>query len=92
MFNPTSGFVLSGGQPATFPFAGEDGTISGWNSTAGASAVIVVDNSASGAVYKGLALGGASSGPSLYIDEGHGRCSLTRRDRADASSALSEGL
>jgi len=66
VFNPTSGFVLSGGQPATFLFAGEDGTISGWNSAAGASAAIVVDNSASGAVYKGLALGAASSGPVLY--------------------------
>ena len=39
VFNPTSGFVLSGGQPATFLFASEDGTISGWNSSAGASAV-----------------------------------------------------
>jgi uncharacterized protein (TIGR03118 family) len=66
VFNPTSGFVLSGGQPATFLFASEDGTISGWNSSAGASALIVVDNSESGAVYKGLALGDASSGPSLY--------------------------
>jgi uncharacterized protein (TIGR03118 family) len=66
VFNPTSGFVLSGGQPATFLFASEDGTISGWNSSAGASAAIVVDNSESGAVYKGLALGDASSGPSLY--------------------------
>ena len=35
VFNSTSGFVLSGGQPATFLFASEDGTISGWNSSAG---------------------------------------------------------
>jgi amicyanin len=66
VFNSTSAFVLSGGQPATFLFASEDGTISGWNTPAGASAVIVVDNSASGAVYKGLALGSNASGPLLY--------------------------
>src|SRR5437899_13073988 len=44
VFNPTSAFMLSGGQPALFLFASEDGTISGWNSSAGANAVIMVDN------------------------------------------------
>ncbi len=39
---------------ATFVFDTEDGTISSWNGTA--DAVIKVDNSAAGAVYKGLAL------------------------------------
>ena len=66
VFNPTSAFLLSGGQPALFLFASEDGTISGWNSSAGASAVIVVDNSGSGAVYKGLALGNNDLGPLLF--------------------------
>jgi len=51
VFNGTSGF---GG--AHFIFATEDGTISSWSS--GASAVLGPDNSASGAVYKGLALVG----------------------------------
>jgi uncharacterized protein (TIGR03118 family) len=49
VFNGTSGF---GG--AHFLFATEDGTIADW--TSGSSAMIGVDNSASGAVYKGLAL------------------------------------
>ena len=66
VFNPTAGFMLSGGQPALFLFASEDGTISGWNSSVGPNAVIMVDNSGSGAVYKGLALGASSQVPLLY--------------------------
>jgi len=58
--------MLSGGQPALFLFASEDGTISGWNSSAGANVVTMVDNSGSGAAYKGLALAGNSLGPFLY--------------------------
>jgi uncharacterized protein (TIGR03118 family) len=64
--NPTSAFLLPGGQSALFLFASEDGTISGWNSSAGPNAVIMVDNSGSGAVYKGLALSNNSLGPFLY--------------------------
>src|SRR5262249_40791401 len=66
VFNSTPAFMLPGGQPATFLFASEDGTISGWNNLAGPSAVKMVDNSSSGAVYKGLALGNSSVGPVLY--------------------------
>jgi uncharacterized protein (TIGR03118 family) len=46
-----------------FIFATEDGTISAW--TSGTSAALKVDNSASGAVYKGLAL--ANDGTSNHI-------------------------
>lgn len=56
-------FKLPNGNPARFIFATEDGTISGWNG--GTSAVLVVDNSVSGAVYKGLAIG--SSGGSNFL-------------------------
>jgi uncharacterized protein (TIGR03118 family) len=54
-----------------FIFVTEDGTISGWQpsdgTTAGSSAMLRVDNSASGAVYKGVALGTATDGtPRLY--------------------------
>lgn len=66
VFNSTSSFELAAGKPATFLFAAEEGTISGWNSTVNANAVLMVDNSASGAVYKGLALGVTSNGPVLY--------------------------
>jgi uncharacterized protein (TIGR03118 family) len=64
--NSTSAFVVTDGTksgPAIFIFATEDGTIAGWNPTVGTNgatppsthAVLAVDNSASGAVYKGLA-------------------------------------
>ncbi|MES1261098.1 MAG: TIGR03118 family protein [Acidobacteriota bacterium] len=49
---------------ASFIFATEDGTISGWN--AGSIATITVDNSAQSAVYKGLAIGTSAVGPTLY--------------------------
>ena len=52
VFNGTTNFVV-GGQPARFIFATEDGTIAGWNT--GTNAVLVVDNSTNGAIYKGLA-------------------------------------
>lgn len=58
-FTNAQGVTTSG--PSAFLFATEDGTISGWNprvSPTGSSfsvqAVLGVDNSASGAVYKGL--------------------------------------
>src|SRR5258706_13705772 len=61
VFNSGSGFPVHEGTgpsaPATFIFAGEDGSISGWNHSVDANnAIIAVDNSASGAVYKGAAL------------------------------------
>lgn len=47
-----------------FMFATEDGTIAAW--TGGTTASLPVDNSASGAVYKGLALGTVGSDTRLY--------------------------
>src|SRR6266478_3668102 len=61
IWNPSSAFVVPGTQlQAAFIFDTEDGTVSAW---AGGltpnpnNAVIAFDNSASGAVYKGLAVG-----------------------------------
>jgi uncharacterized protein (TIGR03118 family) len=64
--NSSTGFVVTDGTnsgAAIFIFATEDGTIAGWNPAVGGGgattsthAVLAVDNSASGAVYKGLAL------------------------------------
>ena len=66
VFNDTTGFNVSG-KPAAFIFASEDGTISGWNPSADpANAIILVDNSVSGAVYKGLAVANTNNGPMLY--------------------------
>jgi uncharacterized protein (TIGR03118 family) len=65
VFNGTSDFQVAGpGTAAHFIFATEDGTVAGWNS--GTNAVREVDNSASGAVYKGLAIGNNGSGNFLY--------------------------
>jgi uncharacterized protein (TIGR03118 family) len=62
VFNTTSGF---GG--SHFLFATEDGTIEAW--TSGTSAAIAADSSPAGAIYKGLALDGASS--RLYATNFH---------------------
>ena len=62
--------VASNGQSVkpTFIFATEDGTISGWPSSTRPQQTILspVDNSASGAVYKGLAIATTASGSFLY--------------------------
>ena len=67
VFNGTPAFEITSGNPATFLFATEAGTISGWNSSVDAGAAkLMVDQSSAGAVYKGLALGSNASGPLLY--------------------------
>ena len=49
-------WTLPDGKVASFIFATEDGTIAAWNSSvANSTAVTMVDNSAAGAVYTGLA-------------------------------------
>jgi uncharacterized protein (TIGR03118 family) len=63
--NGTPVFDLIPGKPAAFLFATEDGTIAAWNSSV-QTAKVVVDMSASGAGYTGLALGSNKSGPLLY--------------------------
>jgi uncharacterized protein (TIGR03118 family) len=62
LFNNTTNFVL-GTNASRFIFATEDGTVVAWNS--GSSGVIKADNSASDAIYKGIAL--ANSGGSNYL-------------------------
>jgi uncharacterized protein (TIGR03118 family) len=71
VFNSTSGFLLDGVNKALFLFATEDGTISEWNPMVDATnAKLKVDNSASGTVYKGLAIGATGF---LYAADFHGR-------------------
>ena len=72
VFNNTTAFALATGNPALFLFASESGIISGWNPGVDPSnAKVVADNSSSGAVYKGLALGVNSSGPLMYAANFH---------------------
>lgn len=75
VFNGANAFIVSQGThsgPSQFLFATEDGTISGWNPNVnGTNAILAVDNSASGAVYKGLALGTNNSGTFLFATDFH---------------------
>ena len=70
VFNASSGFIVRQGSasgPSLFLFATEDGTIAGWSPVANpASAIIAADNSAEGAVYKGLAIASNGSQPQLF--------------------------
>lgn len=60
-------FDVQAGKPALFIFCSEDGVISGWNqAVSGTKASILFDNSKSGAVYTGCALGGTAAAPYLF--------------------------
>jgi uncharacterized protein (TIGR03118 family) len=75
-FASNGAFTLQDGSPATFLFATEDGTISGWNAAAGTQSIIAVDEANNpadgdealglGAVYKGLAIAQSDKGPVLF--------------------------
>ena len=73
VFNGGSGFVVhntttDSSGPARFIFASESGTISGWNPGVDATHS-VVGVTTPDAVYKGLALANATSGPQLYATD-----------------------
>src|SRR5260370_17010983 len=73
VFNPfPKAFLLSNGKPALFIFDAEDGGISAWNPGLNpvTRAVLVGNNSTSGAIYKGLALGNRPiGGANLYTSD-----------------------
>lgn len=73
--NASTGFVISANgktAPATELFATEDGTIAGWSmSVDPANAVIAVNQSTMGAVYKGLAMGFNAKGAFLFATNFH---------------------
>jgi uncharacterized protein (TIGR03118 family) len=75
VFNASTGFVVSksGTSGASrFIFATEDGVIAGWAPNVDMThAIRMVDNSKSGAVYKGLALSAGGSGSLLYAADFH---------------------
>jgi uncharacterized protein (TIGR03118 family) len=67
VFNFTKAFAVRPGKPSVFLFVTEDGTISGWNPGADpTNAIIKVDNSAQGAIYKGCAIARDGSIVRLY--------------------------
>jgi uncharacterized protein (TIGR03118 family) len=79
VFNPTGQFVVHSGTssgPARFIWATEDGTVRGWNPGVpppppSTTSEVAVDDSASGAVYKGLAIAVTPDGPRLYTTDFH---------------------
>jgi len=64
VWNGTFSFPVAGA-PARVLFAGLDGVISGWNDST-FNAVAVIDNSATGALYTGLAIGFVGGANRLY--------------------------
>ena len=75
VFNASSGFVVKNATTSAagrFIFATEGGVIAAWAPTVDAThAIRAVDNSAAGAVYKGLALSAGGSGQLLYATDFH---------------------
>ena len=93
--NNGTGFIVSNGgvgspSPATFILASEDGTISGFR---GNPLVIAVNNSASGAIYKGLAIAtGTATGDFLYATNFHaGTVDVFNSTFAQVNSTLPPG-
>jgi uncharacterized protein (TIGR03118 family) len=67
VYNFTGRFRLKPGKPSVFLFATEDGTIAGWNPGVDpTNAVIKVDNSKQGAIYKGCAIAKHLTSVRLY--------------------------
>jgi len=62
VFNGTTDFKISNGQPARFIFVSLDGVLSGWNS---GNRALTIKNNAATSVYTGLAIG--VSGGANYI-------------------------
>jgi uncharacterized protein (TIGR03118 family) len=72
VFNGTGSFPLGIGGPSPFfLFATENGTIAGWHPSLGTTASRLVDNSAAGAIYKGLAVTGSGPTARLYAANFH---------------------
>lgn len=75
VFNASAGFVVKNATTSAasrFIFATEGGVIAAWSPTVDAThAIRAVDNSAGGAVYKGLALSAGGSGQLLYATDFH---------------------
>jgi uncharacterized protein (TIGR03118 family) len=72
VFNGTAtDFLLAPGKQALFIFVTEDGTISGWNPGVNPNAVLEVDNSKKGAVYKGATISELHGVHYLYVTNFH---------------------
>jgi uncharacterized protein (TIGR03118 family) len=75
VFNDTKAFVIKSGnvsKPSLYVMATENGTIAGWNPDVDPNnAILEVDNSASGVVYKGIAIGKRDKHSFLFATDFH---------------------
>lgn len=75
VFNGSSAFQVTQGAvsgPSVFIFAGESGTLSGWSPNVNmTNAILAVDGSANGKIYKALAISSAGGAPRLYAADFH---------------------
>ncbi len=108
VFNGGTDFVVSHHRhsgPSVFIFSTEDGTIHGWNPAVpppgpSTRAYTVVDRSAEGAIYKGLAIASGASRDRLYATDFHngrvdvfdGNFDLIERPGAFTDPALPAGF
>jgi len=88
-FNSTNDFQLSTGNPATFLFVTEDGTVQGWNHNVNPTSAVIEVNNAN-AVYKGMALASAGGANYLYATNFHAGTwtSSTRTSRRILSAQM----
>lgn len=70
VFNASSDFVIPGKSSAKFIFVSEDGTVSAWVQGDNSS-TIVSDQSGSGAIYKGCAIGNQAGNNFLFAANFH---------------------
>jgi uncharacterized protein (TIGR03118 family) len=68
--NTTTDFPIGTSGPSLFIFATEDGLIAAWNAAA-ANAQIVVNRSAKGAVYKGVAMASSAGANFIFATDFH---------------------
>jgi uncharacterized protein (TIGR03118 family) len=85
VFNGSDDFAISIGSvssPSRFIFASENGTIAAWSPDVDLThAQLVIDNSASEAIYKGLAMAANGTGNFLYAtDFHHGRIDIFNKE------------
>jgi uncharacterized protein (TIGR03118 family) len=75
VYNGSSGFVVQSSglsAPSRFIFATENGSLAAWAPSVNMTqAITVVDNSATGAIYKGLAVSAGGAGGLLYATDFH---------------------
>jgi len=68
-FNSSTGFALAAGKPAVFLFVTEDGTVSGWNPGVNQTNAVIMVNTKSTSVFKGMALASmeTATGSATYL-------------------------